>query len=380
MTDSNVLALQAPAPLQNLKWELEVPDKSIITPETEAALVSLFKPLFEQGADLYRQAQLVKVENRTQLGHMDSAKELGKRCQKLRSAVTQAHKQAKEESLKKGKCIDTIKNAFLAVMGPVEDYLEKQANFIKLEDAALKEQVRQERMADLAKYQDIIPLPTMDLTAMSAEDFETLRAGTQARYEQERKRRADEAAAKEQERLAGQRERERLEAENVRLRARQELHTARTRLLVTLDALDLAEGKDLAGMDIVAFNKLADEGKARKEAKDKAAAAEKAERDKAAAAEKAKQDALQKELADAQAKERERQQQEELAKRQEQEAAAKLAAAPDREKLAAFLDGFKIYTRSLKPLESAKGKLIFEKLVAHFTKTEQWIEKEITNL
>jgi hypothetical protein len=311
---------------------------------------------------------------------MDSAKELGKRCQKLRSAVTQAHKQAKEESLKKGKCIDTIKNAFLAVMGPVEDYLEKQANFIKLEDAALKEQLRQQRMAELAKYQDIIPLPTMDLTAMSADDFETLRAGTQARYEQEIRRRQEQAKAEEEKRLAGQRERERLEQENVRLRARQELHTARTRLLGTLDALDLAEGKDLAGMDIVAFNKLADEGKARKEAKDKAAAAEKAAADKAAAAERVKQEALQKELEDQRAKERERQQQEELAKRQEQEAAARLAAAPDREKLAAFLDGFKIYTRSLKPLESAKGKTTFEKLSAHFIKTEQWIEKEICNL
>lgn len=267
--------------------ELVIPEEKSLAKDTVTSLRDTFLPLFTDAADLMRQAALVKVESADQLGHMETAKKLGKLFVQLRGKVAQAHKTAKEDSLKKGRCIDAIKNAFLAAVGPAEDYLTQQATFIARKEATEKEALRKDRMGKLAIFSDIIPLPNVDLASLSTDDFCTLLEGTQARHQKEVTRREEDEKAKQAAEKAEREEKHRLAQENEKLRAEQlekdrvaRAERAKADAEMTRLAEEAAEARKKAAADLERQN--AEIAAERKKAADAMAELEKAKQKQAA--------------------------------------------------------------------------------------------------
>lgn len=372
-------------PQQSLS--LVIPERGIMAPDTVTSLEATFGPLYARADDLMRQAALVKVTALDQLGHMQTARTVRLQLRTLRGEIAAAHKAAKEDSLKKGRAIDLIKNTAVDAIGKAEDYLLEQEEFKVRFEREQRDGLRADRVRLLSVFSDLIPLPTFELADLSTEDFTTLLEGTQARHEKEKARREQEAQVQAQREQAERLERERLEAENARLKAEQaeksKLRAERTKLLSSQDGLDMTGGFDLAEISLEIFQGLLEKATARKKERIAQQSRENLEKARAAAALKKQQEEaerLKRELAQKEAEDRERQAQLETEARQRETEKQQAQSAPDAEKLAAIALNLEAFRDTLPELSSQAGHEIRLKLWKHLDGTIIWIRKQQTTL
>ena len=144
------------------------------------------------------------------------AKDLGVEFQKARKAVTEKHKQLKENSLKTGKLIDSFKNAYLGATKSNEDSLKEIVDRKKNLEIKRKQDLQVERESKLLLLGvEFIP---PNLGSMDLEMWESYFLGVQHKFNLEREAKEKQ----EQERLAEekrkQEEFEKAKAENERLK------------------------------------------------------------------------------------------------------------------------------------------------------------------
>lgn len=386
-------------PQQSLS--LVIPEKGLMTPDTVSSLELTFGPLYARADDLMRQAALVKVTALDQLGHMQTAKTVRLQLRGLRGEIAAAHKTAKEDSLKKGRAIDLIKNTAVDAIGKAEDYLTEQENFKARHEAALRDGTRNERLKLLSHFTDLIPLPQTDVADLSTEDFGTLLAGTEARHSKEMERLKQEAEAKRQQEQADKIERERLEAENQRLCAEQttknKLRSERTALLAKQEGLDMTSRFDLAEIDPAMFASLLDKAAERKKARiaqqsrdnlqkarDNAALkkqqeeADRLKRELEKANEDSRRTVLENQkLTDAQNQERVLR---ETAEAQRETEKQQAASAPDAEKIGQVAASLEAFRDTLPTMTSGAAAEVMRKFHAHLTQSIAWLLKQKSTL
>lgn len=293
-------------------------DNSELQTSTRELLLTAFQPFLEQAKEWRAKAEALVVTDATQLTEMKQAREGRLALRLIRTQADKKRKELKEDSNRYNKAVQGIYNAIEAVILPIEEHLEKQEKFAEIAEANRKELLHNERVALLQPYR--VDYFAYDLRNMPEDTFKQLLEGSKLAYEKA----VQEQQRLEQERIVAQEaEKQRLEAqriENERLKA------------------------EVAAREI-------------------ALATERAEREKIDAELRAKQKAEQEAI--------ERAEKEKLAKQKaEQKEAKKLAAQPDKDKMAIIILQLERITYPDVKTEGAKKivddtKVLINKVINH---------------
>jgi fused signal recognition particle receptor len=311
-------------------------DNSELQKGTRELLLTSFLPFLEQAKEWRVKAEALIVTDGTQLTEMKQAREGRLALRLIRTQADKKRKELKEDSNRYNKAVQSVYNAIEAVILPIEEHLEKQEKFAEIAEANRKELLHNERVALLQPYR--VDYLAYDLRNMPEDTFKQLLQGSKLAYEK-----AVEEAASEQKRL----EQERILAEEAQKQRLEDQRIENERL-----KLEIYE-----------------RGKALAEQKEKADAELKAEREKN---EKIRLELL--------AKKQHEDEQKAAAEKQqkaEQKAAKKLAAAPDKDKLAILiLQLEKLVYPDVKTEEAVKivddTKVLINKVINHVkTKTSE---------
>lgn len=289
-------------------------------------IVEALAPLAQQADELIRDAQAIVVERADQTREIAESYKQRQAIKKVRVAAEKAKEGLKRKALDYGDAVQAVYNFIKGRCEAEEARLLAGEEFAERQEKARKKALADERAALLA------PLgvdPAMyQLGEMSAEAFglaldgarlakDKRDAEAKAAAEAEAKRKAEEAA-----------ERERLRVENERLQREKEAAEAAARA-----ERERAEAERRAAEAQAKAEREAIEAKARaeREAAAEVARKEREEAEKKLAAERAERERLEREA-------RERAEAEAKAKAEQERVARVAAAAPDAEKLRAFVE------------------------------------------
>ena len=290
---------------------LEVVETSQLEPQTALSIKDKFLPFFEQAEQWRVKAESLVVTDASQTHEMKMAREARLALKNIRVNADKTRKELKEDSLRYGKAVQGVYNVIEYLIAPIEKHLQEQEDFIAIQEAKRKAELKSSREIELQPFAEFVPVG-LNLGEMSDEDYVKIlnvaKIQMQAKIEAERKAEEDRIAREK----AEAEERERIRLENERLKAEAE---ARAKELEEQRLKAEAERKALE--EKARIEREAAEAKLRAEAEARA---------KAEAELKAKQEAEQKAIRD-----------EELRKAAElkaqKEAERKAKAAPDKQKL-----------------------------------------------
>jgi len=164
-----------------------------------------------------KEASDIIVTNETQLDIMKDAKTLRLARVKTRKGAETLKNDLKKDSLKYGKAVQSMYNLFLIQSEAVEKHLKNQEDFIKIKEQKAIDDLREKRTIDIKGFEDFIPQFSIDLGAMSDDDFKMLLDGAKASKKQQADN--EEKERKEQEQLKA--DNEKLIEENKKLAAHQ---------------------------------------------------------------------------------------------------------------------------------------------------------------
>jgi hypothetical protein len=281
--------------------------ESGLAEEKHNAICGRYNDASEGLKDVLTAARSIEIADINDRKGMAAARQARLKLRSIRIAVENTRKELKADALRESKAIDGMANIIKNVIEPVEIDLKKKEEYAERMEAERVRALAEEREACLAQYE--IDTSYLNLGAMPEEDYETFRktaeAGYKARIEAEkaeqariaeetRKREEEEAKRREEERA----EAERIRAENERLRKAEE-EAAKAKAKAEAEAAE-------------ARRKLEEERRKAEEEAARAKAKAEAEARKAAEAEAARMKA-------------------------EREAEQARLAAPDKDKISAFV-------------------------------------------
>lgn len=273
---------------------VKVVETSGLEPQTSNYIKEKFLPFFERAEDWKRKAEALVVTDASQINEMKMARTARLALKEIRVNANKTRKALKEDSLRYGKAVQGVYNVIEYLIAPIENHLQNQEDFVVLQEAKRKAELKASREMELLPLAEFVP-PGLNFGEMSEEDYCKILNGAKlqlhARVKAEAERIEKEKAEAE--------ERERVRLENERLKAEAEarekqLAEERARAEAERKALEEKAQKEKAAADA----KL----KAEREAREKLEAELKAEAErivrakreaeaKAAAELKAKQDA-----------------------------------------------------------------------------------------
>jgi hypothetical protein len=189
-----------------------------VTNEVCLSVQDQFEPFEKQANEWSEKAKQITVTNASQTDLMEKAKEARLSLVKVRTGVTKLHKELKEEYLRKGQVLDSIKRKLVGLIEPIESHLQEQEDFVEIQEQLRKKNLQIERrkiMADLIGGEQA---DFMQLGEMSQDVFDNMVTGYKAAKEQREKDEAERIRLKAEEDLRIQKEQEANKAEIERLR------------------------------------------------------------------------------------------------------------------------------------------------------------------
>ncbi len=141
--------------------------------DTEATLLERFIPFEEQAKEWMQKAVSITVTDANQTKEMALAREARLGLRQIRISVDKTHKALKEDIIKKGRVLDKIKNTLTDLIEPIEDYLQEQEDFIKIQEQKEIERIRTERIELLIPYMGEMAksLPVSDMNQDAFDNF-----------------------------------------------------------------------------------------------------------------------------------------------------------------------------------------------------------------
>ena len=358
--------------------------------EVESArnVTDVFAPLFAQAHSWAEKVATIKVTDATQVREMKLARESRLALKEIRVIAEKNRTRLKEDSLRRGRAIDSVYNTLEALVKPLEAQLKEQEEFVKRQEEQRKARIKAEREEALrpfgvnTAFYQLAEMPEADWAALFNSTVAAHKAAKEAAEKAEAER-----TAKEQAETA---ERERIRQENERLRqeaeaAQKAANAERERLLAEQRAIEEQARKEREAIEANAKAELAKQKAeadrlaaiaAAKALAEKQAAEAQRKAEQAAADAKAKVEREAREKAEAEARRlREAQealkQVEALKLKQEAEAKAKAARAPDREKIAAL--GTAILAIKMPEVSTPEGQAALAVVKEQFTRFAKWI-------
>lgn len=296
--------------------------------QTKAAvLLEKFKNYFDLAAEWEKKAKTIVVTKEDQISDMKMARVGRLALREKRIAIESTRKELKEQSLREGRAIDGIANVLKALIVPIEEYLDKQENFVK---------IKAEQEAELVRLEE------------------------EKKAEEDRIAK-EKAEAEERERVKAENERLKKEADEREAARKKEQEAAAAREKALKDEMDRKEAEAKAEQERI--QKEADEKAAalKKEAEEKEAALKKEAEAKEAALKAEQEKQLAKERAEKEAAEAElkaKKEEEDRLKREAVEKAEALKRASDRDKIIQLRDDLRNFP--LPEVESAAAKQLVE--------------------
>ena len=358
--------------------------------EVESArnVTDVFAPLFAQAHSWAEKVATIKVTDATQVREMKLARESRLALKEIRVIAEKNRTRLKEDSLRRGRAIDSVYNTLEALVKPLEAQLKEQEEFVKRQEEQRKARIKAEREEALrpfgvnTAFYQLAEMPEADWAALFNSTVAAHKAAKEAAEKAEAER-----TAKEQAETA---ERERIRQENERLRqeaeaAQKAANAERERLLAEQRAIEEQARKEREAIEAQAKAELAKQKAeadrlaaiaAAKALSEKQAAEAQRKAEQAAADAKAKVDREAREKAEAEAR-RLREVQEALKQvealklKQEAEAKAKAARAPDREKIAAL--GTAILAIKMPEVSTPEGQAALAVVKEQFTRFAKWV-------
>lgn len=358
--------------------------------EVESArnVTDVFAPLFAQAHSWAEKVATIKVTDATQVREMKLARESRLALKEIRVIAEKNRTRLKEDSLRRGRAIDSVYNTLEALVKPLEAQLKEQEEFVKRQEEQRKARIKAEREEALrpfgvnTAFYQLAEMPEADWAALFNSTVAAHKAAKEAAEKAEAERIAKEQAeAAERERIRQENERLRQEAEAAQKAANAE----RERLLAEQRAIEEQARKEREAIEAQAKAELAKQKAeadrlvaiaAAKALAEKQAAEAQRKAEQAAADAKAKVEREAREKAEAEARRlREAQealkQVEALKLKQEAEAKAKAARAPDREKIAAL--GTAILAIKMPEVSTPEGQAALAVVKEQFTRFAKWI-------
>ena len=370
-----------------------------VTDTTAAAIAQKFVPMLYEMTQMEQEFNAIMSLPKEDKETVKKSRELRLRYVKVRGKVDKEHKAGKVEVLNIGRVWDAWKNTQLAAASKKEEKLEAIEKHAENLERERLEKLQSLRVALLAEY--VENASELSLSGMEQDVFDAYLSTKKQQYED---RKAAELKA-EQDRIAREKaeaeEREAQRLENIRLKEEADKREAgieaerieRDRIEAEKEAvrakrneelrpyivfirdyngtLNLDEDdyqKELSGLEIVAKQQWDYDNEQRRIAQ------EKADKDAAELAEKQKEiDRIEKELADKKAAEAKAENDRIAAEKAAKLEAEKLAKAPIKAQLTAWVNSFAIPVANI---EHEKKVLIEEK----FNRFLEWAKSEINNI
>lgn len=177
-----------------------------------------FKGYFELAKEWEKKAQNLVVTHDDQIAEMKMAREGRLFLAKKRIAIEHARKELKAEALREGQTIDSIARVLKNLIVPIEEHLEKQEKFLEIKEKLRKQRLREERIKEVQRFEDLIPFEHYtDFENWENDLWDSYIIGLKTQYKQKQKEIEAEEARKKTE----------IEAEKKRIQAL-ELHQKRS--------------------------------------------------------------------------------------------------------------------------------------------------------
>ncbi len=283
---------------------VRVVETSGLESQTALMLKERFLPFFDKAEEWRQKAESLVVTDASQIHKMKMARHARLALRDIRLDADRVRKELKEDSLRYGRAVQGVYNVIEYLVAPIEKHLQNQEDFVIIQEANRKAELKLKREIELQLYAEFVPIG-LNFGEMSEYDYlKTLNGAKlqlQAKIDTERKA-EEERIAKEK---AEAEERERVMLENERLKAETEakekqLAEERAKAEADRKALEEKARKEKAAADakLKAEREAKEKLEAELRAKSEAEARAKKEAEAKAAAElKAKQDAERKEKA-----------------------------------------------------------------------------------
>lgn len=168
-------------------------EQSGLEHETAVSLQEAFAPFKEQADKWLAKAKTLVVTDESQKHEMKEAGVARKALKEIRVNVEKRRKELKEDSLKKGKAIDSAAAYLKGLIEPIESHLEEQEKFAERKEAERKAQLKDSRTSALAEYG--VDATFYDLANMPEDIYQNLFEQTKKAHDDkiEAERKAEEA-------------------------------------------------------------------------------------------------------------------------------------------------------------------------------------------
>lgn len=187
--------------------------------ETALSLENIFTPYFQQASEWKEKAEKLVITDASQVKEMQEAREARLALKNIRVAVEKQRVALNEDGLRKTKAINGIANVIKFLIVPIEEHLQKQEDFVKIQEEQRKAQLKEDREKEMAQYE--AETTFYDLANMPEETYLNLLTNAKEQYKlkQEVQRKIEEERIAREKAEAEERERVRIENERLRKEA-----------------------------------------------------------------------------------------------------------------------------------------------------------------
>lgn len=197
----------------------ELIKSSQLEESTALVLSSNFLEFETQASKWLDEAQTLIVTSVEQKKEMKLARETRLKLRDVRVSVEKTRKNLKEDSLRYGKAIDAVAKLLKDKLEKAEAHLQEQEDFIKIQEAKEREELRVRRTEELSAFN--VDCSYIDLANMNQLAYEQLLNSSELAYHAniEAEKRAEEERIEREQREADEQNRLRLENEKLRKEA-----------------------------------------------------------------------------------------------------------------------------------------------------------------
>lgn len=353
---------------------VQVITESGVEATTAKTLQDSFLPFFNQAQDWAEKASKLVVTSADQVQEMKNARAARLALKEIRVNADKARKLLKEDSLRYGRAVQGVYNVIEYLIVPIEQHLEKQENFVKIQEAEQKAKLKLQREDELRPYSQYVPFG-IDLSEMTTENYQIILNGAKLQFE---------AAIEAKQRA----EKERVERENA-----VKLHNERKNTIILFWSYltDSQKALDFSTISENEFSMILENCKSQKAEYDKKQAeikaenerleakleTERKEREAALKIERDKQAQLERELQSKKDAEAKAQVEKERAERAEKIAQRKAAKAPDKDKMNLAIENLVLGFNDLKDEEA---KITAQNILRKFNDFVEFAKSEIEKL
>jgi hypothetical protein len=190
--------------------------QSNVTEETKALLEDRFSGFLSQTQEWSERAKLLVVTSDEQIEDMAKARAARLALKAIRGEANRTRESLKEDSLRYGQAVQAVYNLIEGQIKPIEEHLQLQEDFSKIKAAKLRQQLKEEREAEIAPYREFVP--NILLEDMTEEHFGKLFWACKVQHEEAEKAKAEAEQKRIEDEKAAEQERFRIKEENERLR------------------------------------------------------------------------------------------------------------------------------------------------------------------